>query len=383
MVPLNVLLAQPEIDARVGWADAVVTVVPGDEPAPRPLEPEGAAADVAVLLFTSGTTGGAKGAELTHDGLLWNAQGIVDAFHLGPDDVQLAAAPLTHVLGMTGVMNATLLTGGALAVTQRFDAAATYRLMLEAGVTGAMGAPPMFAALSVEAGKTPERPPLRFVHAGGAPLAEGAARTIAETFGCPVRDGYGMTEVGGGIAVTTLEMERKPGAVGRPMRDTEIRIAHLDDKRGEVQVRSPSVMRGYRGDSEATAAVLDSDGWLATGDIGFLDDDGYLFLVDRKKELIIRGGYNVYPREVEEVLYAHPDVLEAAVIGVADDAVGEEVVALVTPRAGAAPDAATIQAWAKERVAAYKYPRRIVFVDELPKGPTGKILKRAIDRGVL
>jgi long-chain acyl-CoA synthetase len=383
VVPLNVLLAPPEIEARVERARAAVTIVAGDEPASRPLEPEPVAADVAVLLFTSGTTGGAKGAELTPDGLLWNAQGIVDAFHLGPDDVQLAAAPLTHVLGMTGVMNATLLTGGALALMERFDAAAAYRLMVDAGVTGAMGAPPMFTALCAEARETSPQPPLRFVHAGGAALAAGVARRIQETFGCAVREGYGMTEVGGGIATTTLELEPKPGAVGRAMGDTEIRIARLDDMRGEVQVRSPSVMRGYRDDPEATAAVLDADGWLSTGDIGYLDDDGYLFLVDRKKELIIRGGYNVYPREVEEVLYAHPDVLEAAVIGVPDDSVGEEVVALVTPRAGAAPDAAAIQAWAKERVAAYKYPRRIVFVDELPKGPTGKILKRAIDRSVL
>ena len=383
LVPLNILLAQPEIDARVDHARAVVTVTAADRPAPKPLEEKPDETEVALLLFTSGTTGSAKAAELTHAGLLWNAQAIVSAFELGPEDVQLAAAPLTHVLGMTGIMNATLLTGGAIASMDRFDPAAAYGLMLEAQVTGAMGAPPMFTALRVEAERSGRRPPLRFMHVGGAPLAAETARATRETFGCAVCEGYGMTEVGGGIAVTTVDMEPKMGAVGRPMGSTEIRVDVLDGTTGEVQVRSPSVMRSYRGDPEATAAVLDDEGWLATGDIGYLDEDGYLFLVDRKKEMIIRGGYNVYPREVEEVLYAHPDVHEAAVLGLPDDALGEEVVALITPRPGASPTAVEIQAWTRERVAAYKYPRRIVFVDELPKGPTGKILKRAIDRSLL
>jgi long-chain acyl-CoA synthetase len=383
VVPLNVLLAPPEVEARVERARAVVTVTPADEPAAAALTPEPVDAEIAVLLYTSGTTGGAKGAELTHDGLLWNAQQIIASFRLGPEDVQLAAAPLTHVLGMTGMMNATMLSGGALAPIGRFEPAAAYSLMLDAEVTGAMGAPPMFTALIVQAQKADARPPLRFVHAGGAALAAETARAVGETFGCAVCEGYGMTEVGGGIAVTAIDMPPKTGSVGPPLGDTEVRIDALDGSTGEVQVRSPSVMRGYRDEPEATAAVLDGQGWLSTGDIGYLDDDGYLFLVDRKKEMIIRAGYNVYPREVEEVLYAHPDVLEAAVVGVPDEAVGEEVAALVTVRAGASPSAEEIQAWAKARVAAYKYPRRIVFVDELPKGPTGKILKRAIDRSVL
>ena len=169
-----------------------------------------------------------------------------------------------------------------------------------------------------------------------------------------------------------------------PLGGTEVRIAEPDAGGiGEVQFRGPSVIPGYWHDPEATAAAIDSDGWLATGDVGYLDDDGYLFLVDRKKELIIRGGYNVYPREVEEVLYAHPDVLEAAVVGVPHETLGEEVGALVVLRPGASASAEELQAWAKERVAAYKYPRRISTVDELPKGPTGKILKRAIDRDAL
>ena len=150
-----------------------------------------------------------------------------------------------------------------------------------------------------------------------------------------------------------------------------------------MQLRGPSVIPGYWEDAQATAEAIDADGWLATGDVGYVDDEGYLFLVDRKKELIIRGGYNVYPREVEEVLYAHPEVLEAAVVGVPHDRLGEEVAALVVPRPGASLDPDELRAWAKERLAAYKYPRIVVVVDDLPRGPSGKILKRAIDREAL
>jgi long-chain acyl-CoA synthetase len=163
-----------------------------------------------------------------------------------------------------------------------------------------------------------------------------------------------------------------------------MRIVEADDTgAGEVQFRGPSVVAGYWENPAATAEAISPDGWLSTGDVGRLDGDGYLYLVDRKKELVIRGGYNVYPREVEEVLYAHPDVLEAAVVGVPHERLGEEVAAAVVLRPGAALDAETLQAWAKERLAAYKYPRVIAFVDALPKGPTGKILKRAIDREAL
>jgi long-chain acyl-CoA synthetase len=193
-----------------------------------------------------------------------------------------------------------------------------------------------------------------------------------------------MTEMSGIATTTPIGRPRKPGSVGMPVGATAIRIAEPDERGiGEVQFRGPSVVAGYWNDPEATAAAIDADGWLSTGDVGHLDEDGYLFLVDRKKELIIRGGYNVYPREVEEVLYAHPDVLEVAVVGVPHGILGEEVAAVVVRRPGAdvTPDA--LQAWAKERVAAYKYPRRVLLVDELPKGPTGKILKREIDRSPL
>jgi long-chain acyl-CoA synthetase len=181
----------------------------------------------------------------------------------------------------------------------------------------------------------------------------------------------------------------KPGSVGTPLGGTELRIVSLEGEPlppgevGEVHFRGPSVIPGYWEDPKATAEALDAGGWLATGDLGYVDDDGYLFLVDRKKDLILRGGYSVYPREVEEVLYTHPDVLEAAVVGIPDETLGEEVAALIVARPGSSPKADELQAWVKERVAGYKYPRRVLFVDDLPKGPTGKILKRAIDTSAL
>jgi long-chain acyl-CoA synthetase len=199
-----------------------------------------------------------------------------------------------------------------------------------------------------------------------------------------------MSEVGGGITLTPIATPPRAGSVGPALPGSELRILDLATgaplpigERGEVAVRSPSVMRGYRGPGEASHAVVDRDGWLSTGDVGVLDRDGYLFLVDRKKELIIRSGYNVYPREVEEVLSACPGVLEAAVVGVPDDEHGEEVVALVVPAQQSELDPEAVKAFARERLAAYKYPRHVLVVTELPKGPTGKIAKRDIDRGAL
>jgi long-chain acyl-CoA synthetase len=287
-------------------------------------------------------------------------------------------------------MNATLLTGGALALMERFDAPSALPFMARTATTGIVGAPPMFAALVREARHLGGAPPLRFAMAGGAAMATELAREVKETFGCVLRDGYGMSEVGGGIAHTHVDVLPRPRSVGQPLPGSQVRIVDLSTgepvptgERGEVQVRSPSVMRGYRGNDEATRAAIDADGWLSTGDIGFLDGDGYLFLVDRKKELIIRSGYNVYPREVEEILGACPGVLEVAVVGVPDEQHGEEVVALVVPLPDRALDPEAVKLFARERLAAYKYPRRVVVVPELPKGPTGKILKRAIDVGAL
>ena len=410
--PLGILLKPREVRHRLAVAGAAVLVttpaLAGDlgdvgisvlavDPAglavdarsPAPAVVARTDDDAAVLIFTSGTTGDAKAAELTHRGIAWNARALADTFAMTSDDVQLAAAPLSHVLGMASVMSASLITGGAVALMERFDASVAFSLLASAGVTGVVGAPPMFVALLREAHKAGHAPRLRFALAGGAALATEVARSIEDTFQCALREGYGMSEVGGGIAGAPLTGPRKPRSVGPAFPGSEIRVVDIATRaplpigeRGEVQVRSPSVMRGYRSDEEATKAVVDRDGWLSTGDIGYVDDDGYLFLVDRHKDLIIRSGYNVYPGEVEEVLCSYPGVLEAAVVGVPDEEHGEEVVALVVPaHDGVDPEA--VKAFARERLAAYKYPRRVIIVKQLPKGPTGKISTRDIDRGAL
>jgi long-chain acyl-CoA synthetase len=247
----------------------------------------------------------------------------------------------------------------------------------------------MCIALCQAARRARALPPIRIAHVGGAAVPIEVVRDFERTFGGAVFEGYGLTEVSG-IATTYVPGQpRRPGSVGMPLGATELRVVSLRGEPlaagqpGEVQFRGPSVIGGYWEDPEATAEAIDPDGWLSTGDIGRIDADGYLFLVDRKKELIIRGGYNVFPREVEEALYAHPGVLEAAVVGIPDPALGEEVAALVVPRPGVVLDPDELREFTRERVATYKYPRRVVVVDALPKGPTGKILKREIDRGAL
>ncbi|HST17552.1 MAG TPA: AMP-binding protein [Gaiellaceae bacterium] len=386
-VPLNILLASPEVESRLGVSGASLLL--DDEAfgagAGGLLAPvERAAGDPAAILFTSGTAGAPKGAVLTHGGLAAAARAAAAAMSLGPDDVVLGAAPFSHVLGLSTGIVGTLTSGGAVAVERRFDGKTTLDRMRRTGTTILLGVPTMCIALCEAARSASSLPPVRLAHVGGAAVPNEVADSFERTFGADLVEGYGLTEMSG--IATTYEAgdRRRPGSVGRPLGGTELRIEAPDGAGvGEVQFRGPSVVAGYWQDPEASAAAISSEGWLSTGDVGRLDDDGYLYLVDRKKELVIRGGYNVYPREVEEVLYAHPDVLEAAVVGVPHQTLGEEVAAVVVLRPGSALDAESLTAWAKERVAAYKYPRTIVFVDELPKGPTGKILKRAIDREAL
>jgi long-chain acyl-CoA synthetase len=383
-VPLNVLLSRRELGERYAATSpaAVVTEALPDEGS-APLAGR-SPRDPAVILFTSGTSGVSKGAVLTHGGIRAAAANAVEALGFGPTDVVLGAAPFSHVLGQSTALVATLSTGGTVAVVSRFEPAATLEFMARTRTTVLLGVPTMCVALSEAAAAAAPLPPLRLAHVGGAPVPVEVTRDFEAIFGADVFEGYGLTELSG-IATTYRQgQHRKPGSVGLPLGDTELRIAREGEGEiGEVQFRGSSVIPGYwRGEGAELAPVSD-DGWLATGDLGYVDEDGYLFLVDRLKDLIIRNGYNVYPREVEEVLYAHPGVLEAVVVGVPDARIGEEVVALVRPRPGAPCDPSEVQAWVKERVAAYKYPRHVLLVDVLPTGPTGKILKREIDRDAL
>lgn len=338
VVPLSPLLSEREVDQRRG----PFTPSPG----------------TAVVLYTSGTTGEPKRVELSHALLRANAEYIArDALRLEQDDVLFGSAPLAHVFGMTACMNAAIAAGASLALVRRFDPLAALETIERDGVTVFMGVPAMLAGLLTASRETGRAPGLRLAHCGGAPLAPDTMYAFEERFGCTVLEGYGMTEVGGVVAVNHAGRARKPGSVGEAASGTELQIA--DD--GELRVR----VEGR---------------WIETGDIGRIDADGHLFLLDRKKDVIFRGGYTVYPREVEEALVAHPTVREALVVGVPHPTLGEEVVALVVGD-GCAPD--ELKAFARERVAAYKYPRVVAVVDDLPRGPSGKVLRRAVDRDAL
>jgi long-chain acyl-CoA synthetase len=389
VVPLNVLLAPPEVDERMRISGARLLVDDtsllrgGVEPVSDIADR--AAADPAVVLFTSGTSGRAKGAVLTHGGIRFAAVAAARALGLAPGDVVLGAAPFSHVLGQSTGLVGTLSAGASVAIVERFEAEPTLRYMTDTRTTIVLGVPTMCIALCEAARSAVDLPPVRIAHVGGAPVPLEVVRDFEETFGGEVVEGYGLTELSGIATTYVLGQRRKPGSVGMPLDGTEMRIVGADGaacpatELGEVQFRGPSVIPGYWQDEESTAEALSSDGWLSTGDIGYVDEEGYLFLVDRKTDVIIRGGYNVYPREVEEVLYAHPAVLEAVVVGLPDPSLGEEVAALVVLRPGVVTDPDALRAYTREQVAAYKYPRHVLVVDSLPKGPTGKILRREID----
>jgi long-chain acyl-CoA synthetase len=341
--------------------------------------------DTAVVLYTSGTTGTPKGAELTHDNLLRNVEASIGVFGLAEGAVTLGALPLFHAFGQTCALNATLAVGGTLTLIPRFDGTKALEVLERDGVTVFEGVPTMYAAMlhSPRAAET-DTSTLEVCVSGGAAMPVELMRAFEAQFATQVLEGYGLSETSPVASFNRRDRERKPGSIGLPLEGVEMRVVDADGREvaqgevGEIAIRGHNVMKGYWQRADATAEVLDGDGWFRTGDIGRVDDDGYFFIVDRKKDLVIRGGYNVYPREVEEVLYEHPAVREAAVIGIPHDELGEEVAAAVALKDGADSSAADLRAFVKERVAAYKYPRVVWLVDELPKGPTGKILKREI-----
>ncbi|MDQ6776307.1 MAG: long-chain fatty acid--CoA ligase [Actinomycetota bacterium] len=341
--------------------------------------------DTAVILYTSGTTGKPKGAELTHANLLANARVARTLAEVGSDDVVLGALPLFHSFGQTCGLNATISVGGCLSMIPRFDPGKALEIIARDHVSVFQGVPTMFSALLHHDGREQiDTSSLRLCMSGGAAMPIEVMRGFEEAFGCHVLEGYGLSETSPVASFNHPDRERKPGSIGTPIEGVELRVC--DDEHnevpqgevGEIAIRGHNVMKGYWRSEEATAEAI-VDGWFYTGDMATVDEDGYFFIVDRKKDMIIRGGYNVYPREIEEVLYEHPDVREAAVVGMPDEQMGEEVGAAVALKAGAEIDEAGLRAFVKEQVAGYKYPRRIWFVDELPKGPTGKILKREIE----
>ncbi|MFE7403852.1 long-chain fatty acid--CoA ligase [Streptomyces sp. NPDC057557] len=378
-----------EEGARAAGVRAVRGVPTGGDPlpAPEPAAPD----DIAVILYTSGTTGRPKGALLTHLNIVMNASVIAhDLVGLDIDDVVLGCLPLFHSYGQTCAMNATLRAGARLVLMPRFSGAGALELLASEGVSVFMGVPTMYHALVEAAGKddTAHRLTLRAAVSGGAALPVAVLERFEETFATQVLEGYGLTETSPVATFNQPELGRRPGTVGHPVWGVEIGVADAavedavvllpDGEVGEVVVRGHNVFAGYLDDPEATAAAL-VDGWFRTGDLGVRDEDGFLSIVDRKKDLVIRGGFNIYPREVEEVLVRHPAISEVAVIGVPDEARGEEICAVVVLRADAgAVTAEDVIAWSRDRLGRHKYPRIVRFTETLPLGPTGKVLKRAL-----
>jgi long-chain acyl-CoA synthetase len=400
VVPMNVLLKRREVDFYLGdsgakllfvWhgfaaeaPDDAIGVTPGEfeqlviaaDSAPE--DAERAGDDTAVILYTSGTTGTPKGAQLTHDNLRTNCEVTAQTLaQLTPDDVILGALPLFHSFGQTCGLNAAVSGGACLSMIPRFDPVKALEIIQRDRVTVFEGVPTMYhAILNVPNREDYDVSSLRLCISGGSAMPVEVMRGFEQAFDCKVLEGYGLSETSPVASFNHPDRERKPGSIGTPIQGVEMRLDDVENGVGEIAIRGHNVMKGYWNKPEATAEVLDPDGWFYTGDLATVDEDGYYSIVDRKKEMIIRGGYNVYPREIEEVLYEHPAVSEAAVVGVPDDAMGEEVAAAVVLRGEAEAD--DIRAFVRERVAAYKYPRVVWFLDELPKGPTGKILKREI-----
>ncbi len=416
VVPMNVLLKRREIafyledsgaelllawhgfaeEARGGGGDAGVELI---EVAPESFaamlaehEPTSELADTgeddtAVILYTSGTTGKPKGAELTHLNLSRNADvASRTTCEIEAGDVVFGGLPLFHSFGQTVGMNATFKVGACLALAPKFDPGEALETIQRDGITHFYGVPTMYGALLHH----PERESfdtstLRTCITGGASMPVEVLRGFEQAFGAIVLEGYGLSETSPVSSSNHPDKERKPGSIGTPLEGVEMKVVDEDDNEvpqgevGEIVIRGHNIMKGYWQRPDATAEAM-RGGWFHSGDMAKTDEEGYFYIVDRKKDLIIRGGYNVYPREVEEVLYEHPKIREAAVIGVPHDEWGEEIGAAVVTHEGEQLEPDEVSAYVKERIAAYKYPRIVWFLDDLPKGPTGKILKREIER---
>ena len=349
--------------------------------------------DTAVILYTSGTTGHPKGAELTHENMLLNAVASRDMYLPAlaggmNQTVALVTLPLFHSTAQTCLMNAGFLGGFRLVLHPRFEPPAVLESMQRERVEVWIGVPTMYWALlqyatAQQMDTAPIAQHFRLCVSGGAPMPVEVMRRFESTFGVRILEGYGLSETSPVASFNQLHRPTKPGTVGQPILGVEIRCVDPQGRsvpageRGEVVIRGPNVMKGYYNRPEATEEAM-RGGWFHTGDVGILDDEGYLAIVDRTKDMILRGGFNVYPREIEEVLMTHPGVSLAAVIGVPDERLGEEIKAFVVRRKESGLTEADLLAWSREQFAAYKYPRIIEFRDSLPIGGTGKILKREL-----
>jgi long-chain acyl-CoA synthetase len=345
--------------------------------------------DTAVILYTSGTTGKPKGAELTHANIAMNALVCHGLMRQTAHDVHLVVLPLFHSFGQTVQMNAGLMAGATLVFLPRFDPDAAFKTMQTHKVTIFAGVPTMYIALLHLPGAA-ERHDLKTIASnlrlglsGGAAMPVEVMSQFEEKFSISILEGYGLSETSPVATFSFLDFDRIPGCVGKAIWGTEVRIVDASGKpvapgtEGEIVMRGHNVMKGYYNRPEATAEAI-RDGWFHSGDIGRMDEKGNVFIVDRLKDMIIRGGFNVYPRELEEVLMTHEAVAQVAVIGVPHETHGEEVKAVIVLKPGKTAKGDEIVAWCKDRMAAYKYPRIVEIATSLPMTATGKILKREL-----
>jgi long-chain acyl-CoA synthetase len=428
VVPLNVLLKAPEVDyhlsdsqasALITWSGFVGEAGKGaanagldrvyvvdtagaaeplvghpfehllaepSEPAPFEQTDPG---DTAAIVYTSGTTGRPKGAELTHFQLYMNADTPGRVFGVDPDDVVLVVLPLFHVFGMCSQLNVCVRFAATMSLVPRFEPTKVLEVIQRDRVTIFEGVPTMYIALLNHPGVDQyDLSSLRIGISGGAAIAAEVLDDFERKFGIVILEGYGLSETAATTTFNFSAQDRRIYSVGKPIWGVEVQIWDEQHRRlppgsdhvGELVVRGVNTMRGYWRNQAGTAEAF-AGGWFHTGDLGYLDEEGYFFIVDRKKDLIIRGGYNVYPREVEEVLYTHPSVAEAAVVGVPHQQLGEDVKAFIELKPGMTATEQEMIAFTKERLAAYKYPRSVEFRAQLPKGATGKILKEDLSPG--
>jgi long-chain acyl-CoA synthetase len=356
-----------------GWAQLLAAQTP------TPAIVERADEDTAVILYTSGTTGRPKGAELSHANLTRNCEVAARTLlKVTEHDVIMGCLPLFHSFGQTSAMNVAVHVGAALTLVPRFDPAKVLEVIQRDRVTVFQGVPTMYNALLHH----PDRgnydlSSLRLCVSGGAALPVEVLHSFEAAFDAIILEGYGLSETSPIASFNHPDRDRKPGSIGTPIEGVEMKLVDVTDGVGEIAIRGHNIMKGYWRNAQATAGAI-PDGWFRSGDLAKQDDDGYFYIVDRKKDLIIRGGYNVYPREVEEVLYEHPAVAEAAVIGIPHPEWGEEIGAAVAFKPGAGATEEELIAFVKERIAAYKYPRQLWIVEALPKTATGKILRREV-----
>ena len=346
--------------------------------------------DICLLIYTSGTTGHPKGAALTNFNLFMCCHNGTHIFEFHQDtDVIMATLPMFHSFGLSNVVNGAIHGGITMTLLPRFDADKALEIIQRDKVTLFLGVPTMyFAMLNHPERSTYDVSSLRLCVSGGASIPGEVIKAWLDATGTKILEGYGLSETSPTATFNQIDVGQKVGSIGTPVWGVEIRIADEEGKpvaqgeRGEILIKGHNIMKEYWRKPEATAESI-KDGWFYSGDIGYVDEEGFIFIVDRKKEMIIRGGFNVYPREIEEVIYQHPKVAEAAVIGLPDEKFGEEVHAVVAPKPGETIDPDELIAFVKERVAAYKYPRTIQVVAELPKGATGKIMKKDIKASML